>query len=249
MDELVARVTASRKYRNLDPALVRRIAAEEAAKPGDRVKAVRTRLHQAVCAYQVGEPRYDRWLAALSSAPDLKPVCLDIMRSHASTRERLPILDRFYAEAMPPNATSVVDVGCGLNPLAIPWMHLAPNARYHAYDVDADLIAFLNEALPLLGVDGRAELLDAAATPEQIEPGADVALVLKLLPLLPDDGASLLATLTARTLVVSFPTRTIGGARKGFARTYEERYAAVLRGRKIELPGELAFVVDTGAVR
>jgi 16S rRNA (guanine(1405)-N(7))-methyltransferase len=247
VDALVAAVVAGRKYRHLDPELVRRLAAEELGKPGDRVKAVRARLHQAVCAYQVGEPRYDRWLAALrTAAHDPKPACLEIMRAHASTRERLPILDRFYAAVMPGNAKSVVDVGCGLNPLAIPWMRLAPGARYHAYDVDAQLVAFLNEALPLLGVDGRAEPLDAAAHPERIEPGADVALVLKLLPLLPEEGTRLLASLQARTTVVSFPTRTIGGARKGFARTYEARFAERLRGRKVELPGELAFVLEPG---
>ena len=247
MDELVARVTASRKYRHVDPTLVRRLAAEQLGKPGDPVKAIRSRLHQAVCAYHVGEPHYDRWLAALRDADDPKPACLSIMRSHASTRERLPILDRFYAEVMPPGTTTVVDVGCGLNPLAIPWMRLAPNASYRAYDVDGDLVAFLNAAFPLLGVDGRAELLDVATDPDRVEPGADVALVLKLLPLLPDEGARLLPALRATRLVVSFPTRTIGGAaRKGFARTYQARFADRLGGRQVELPGELAFVLEPG---
>jgi 16S rRNA (guanine(1405)-N(7))-methyltransferase len=246
MDELVARVTASRKYRHVDPELVRRLAAEEAGKPGDREKTVRSRLHQAVCAYRVGEPRYDRWLAALRSGGDVRAVCREAMRFHASTRERLPILERFYAATVPAGAASVVDVGCGLNPLAAPWMGLAPGARYHAYDVDAELVAFLDAALPLLGLDGRAELLDAGAHPERIAPGADVALVLKLLPLLDDGGDRLLGALEAGTLVVSFPTRTIGGARKGFARSYEARFGERLGGRKVELPGELAFVVEAG---
>lgn len=246
MDDLVAQVAASRKYRRLDPALVRRIAAEEIGKSGDRIKTARSRLHQAVCAYQVGEPRYEQWLAALRAGGGVKRACLEAMRGHASTRERIPILDRFYAAVMPAGTSSVVDVGCGLNPLAIPWMPLAGGARYHAYDVDRDLIAFLNEAFPLLGVDGRAELLDVDAQPERVEAGADVALVLKLLPLLDDEGAQLLPALAAKRLVVSFPTRTIGGGRKGFGKGYQARFGERLGGRQVELPGELAFVIEPG---
>jgi 16S rRNA (guanine(1405)-N(7))-methyltransferase len=262
VDELVAAVMASRKYRHVDRRLVGRLAAEELAKPTDpaeKVRAVRGRLHQAVCAYRVGEPRYDRWLAALRRAGGdreaLKAACLEAMRGHASTRERLPILERFYRAVMPDGAGSVVDVGCGLNPLAIPWMGLAAPAghpvRYRAYDVDADLVAFLNAALPLLGVDGRAETCDAAGDAACLERGADVALLLKLLPCLeqiaPGAGERLVGAIDARRLVVSFPTRSLGGVRKGMGRTYQTRYGDRLGGQAIELPGELVFVVDRQA--
>jgi 16S rRNA (guanine(1405)-N(7))-methyltransferase len=254
VDELVAAVLASRKYRRVHRPLVERLAAEELRKPtgpAEKVRAVRGRLHQSVCAYQVGEPRYDRWLTALRRAvgdPEaLRAACLEAMRGHASTRERLPILERFYREAMPAGAASVVDVGCGLNPLAIPWMGLAEGARYRAYDVAGDLVAFLNEALPLLGVDGRAETRDVARDAAGLERGADVALLLKLLPCLeqtePGAGERLVAALDARRLIASFPTRSLGGARKGMTRTYQARFGDLLGGRPIELPGELVFVL------
>jgi 16S rRNA (guanine(1405)-N(7))-methyltransferase len=255
VDELVGGVLSSRKYRPLDRRLVERLAADELRKPtgmAEKVRAVRVRLHQTVCAYRVGAPRYDRWLAALRRAEGdserLRAACLEAMRGHASTRERLPLLDRFYREVMPEGASSVVDVGCGLNPLALPWMGLPRGAAYRAYDVDGDLIAFLNAALPLLGVDGRAEQRDVAHDPAGLARAADAALLLKLLPCLeqsaPGAGERLLAGLDARRLVVSFPTRSLGGARKGMGRTYQARFGERLGGRAIELPGELVFVVD-----
>jgi len=255
VDELVAAVRSGRKYRAVDRGLVERLAAEELRKPtgaAEKVRAVRGRLHQAVCAYRVGEPRYERWLAALRRAERdpaaRRAACLEAMRGHASTRERLPILERFYGAVMPAGAGSVVDLGCGLNPLAIPWMGLAEGARYRAYDVDGDLVAFLNAALPLLGVDGRAEARDLARDPAGVEPGADVALLLKLLPCLeqagPDAGERLVAAVGARRKVVSFPTRSLCVARNGMGRTYQARFGDRLGGRAIELPGELVYVID-----
>jgi 16S rRNA (guanine(1405)-N(7))-methyltransferase len=254
VDELVAAVMAGRKYRLVDRRLVERLAADELRKPtgaAEKVRTVRGRLHQAVGAYQVGEPRYDRWLAALRRAEGdreaLQAACLEAMRGHASTRERLPILERFYGAVMPAGAISVVDVGCGLNPLAIPWMRLAPGARYRAYDVAGDLVAFLNAALPLLGVDGRAETCDVAHDPTCLERGADVALLLKLLPCLeqvePGAAERLVAAVDARRVVASFPTRSLGGARKGMGKTYQARFGDLLGGRPIDLPGELVYII------
>ena len=51
----------------------------------------------------------------------------------------------------------MLDVACGLNPLAIPWMNLAPNATYHAIDIYEDMMRFLGKAVNLLGVQGNAE--------------------------------------------------------------------------------------------
>jgi 16S rRNA (guanine(1405)-N(7))-methyltransferase len=123
---LVAR--ASRKYRYVAPALAAAIAARELRKPtaaAAKLDAVRRALHGAVCAYRVGAQRYDRWLAELSAAADepaRRSACLAAMRGHASTNERLPILDAFYAAMLPGGLASVVDLGCGLNPLSVPWL-------------------------------------------------------------------------------------------------------------------------------
>jgi 16S rRNA (guanine(1405)-N(7))-methyltransferase len=75
--------------------------------------------------------------------------CERAMRSHASTRERLPDLDEFYAGVMQRTGAleSVLDVACGLNPLALPWMGLPAGGRYLACDIYTDMVSFLNKIL------------------------------------------------------------------------------------------------------
>jgi 16S rRNA (guanine(1405)-N(7))-methyltransferase len=263
LEELVAAVLASPKYRQLAPDLVRRVGARELAKRRTRreaLDATRRKLHQVGSAYLAARMPYGRWLEELRAARDtgdpdaLRRACAAVMAHHASTRERLPLLDRFYRETLLEIAPihSVLDVACGLHPLAIPWMPLAPGAVYHAWEIYADLVAFLNHAFPLLEVEGRAELRDAlSAAPA---PPAELALLLKSLPCLeqldPDAAHRLLDVLPAPHLLVSFPSRTLGGRRKGMAATYDAHFAALAAGRpwrvrRFDFPGEQVFRVTT----
>ena len=259
LDELVAAVLASSRYRSILPALVRRIGGEELARRRtlkEAIKATRSRLHQVAGAYVAGRIDYAAWLTELKAAAAdpaaLRATCARLMGRHASTRERLPILERFFAETLADLAPihSVLDVACGLNPLAIPWMPLASGAAYYACDIDGDLIDFLNEFFGLVDVKGRAELCDVtSACPQQ---AAEVALVLKTLPCLEQidkgAGARLLDALSVDHILVSFPVASLGGRKPGMARTYEARFMelATARGWSVQryaFASELAFRV------
>ena len=83
--------------------VIHRIGAIELAKRPrlkEAIKATKNKLHQVGGAYLSEKMPYTEWLAELEQAnpdPDqLKDACRRIMRSHASTRERLPILEEFY---------------------------------------------------------------------------------------------------------------------------------------------------------
>jgi 16S rRNA (guanine(1405)-N(7))-methyltransferase len=182
----------------------------------------------------------------------LRQACAAIMCHHASTRERLPILDRFYAATLAGLAPvrRVLDVACGLNPLTIPWMPLAEDAEYYAYDIYQDLAGFLNAYLGIVGVAGRVEARDVIQAPPADE--ADVALVLKTVPCLEQvdkiAGLRLLEGLNAPRLLVSFPAHSLGGRSKGMITHYEARFQELVASKswhieKYEFPGELAFLV------
>ncbi|MFQ3663648.1 MAG: 16S rRNA methyltransferase [Chloroflexaceae bacterium] len=262
LERLVARILASGKYRALNPAVVRAIGARELAARGSlkaAIRATRGRLHQIAGAFLERTPPYAAWLAALGEAAGdrerLRAICLEALRQHASTRERLPDLEQFYPAifaALPP-ISSVMDLACGLNPLAAPWMPLAPGTRYLACDVYTDLNAFLATALPLLGLSGVSSVCDLsnAAPPWR----ADVALLLKTLPLLEHmrrgAGPELLRRIDALYLVVSFPTRSLGGRNVGMAATYGAQMRAIAASagwplRQLEFASEIVFVVRKG---
>ena len=257
---LIAEVQASAKYRQVTPELIRRLGAQELARRHsfkEAVKATKNKLHQVGAVYFPAQARYHRWLAQLTAAgaasPEaLRAVCREIMAGHASTRERLPLLDQLYARALAEVApvSSVIDVACGFHPLAIPWMPLAPGARYQAMDIYVDLMAFLDAALPLLGVQGHAMAADVLQSPPREE--AEVAFLFKAIPCLEqiDRGAGLwlLEQIPARHLLVSFPVQSLGGREKGMRANYEAHLRDLVAAHPwtiapVPCEGELIFWV------
>jgi hypothetical protein len=171
LDQLVGAVLKSPQYRNVCEDLIRQIGRRELAvrrNTNAAIKATKNKLHQVSSAYLATRIDYARGLEALRQAQasgdseGLRQVCRQMMSLHASTQERLAILDEFYATTLAGLGPirSVLDVACGLNPLAIPWMPLDEHVTYYAYDIYLDMVAFIREFLALIGVRGRAEACD-----------------------------------------------------------------------------------------
>jgi len=286
IDIVIAAVLDAPKYRNLAPDLVRAVAVRElAAHRGVKaaIKGTKSKLHQVAGAYVEQRIAPAVWLDRLRScepAPGARDAgaalvqaglanprfahlgdqflhgAIDLMARHASTRERLPILQRFYAETLVdlPPICSVLDAGCGLNPLALPWMPLAADAAYYASDIDRMLISFIAQYLALIGVPGEAHVRDQATNPGG--PRVDLALALKLLPVLEQlergAAARFLDALDAPFILVSYPARSLGGYARGMHVAYERQFAALASGkgwdiRRFVFPGELAFLIKKGA--
>lgn len=259
IDSIVQTVRTSAKYRTVTEAFVRSITAEMLRRyrtEKEALKATKNKLHQVCGAYFEHTPNYSAWLEALRAADSpesRREVVRRILSNHASSRERLPILDQFYQAifaALPPIRT-VMDVACGLNPLYAAW--LPPLENYYAYDLYEDLAWFLGESFTVCGVKGTAEARDVIGSPPTIR--ADLALVLKTLPCLEqsDSEASgaLLNALNVAYLAVSFPSRSLSGrGGKGMAENYEARFMALIEARgytrleKIAFENELVFVVS-----
>lgn len=268
LQALVAAVLASARYRQVSPELVRRIGGRELARRRnfkEAVKATKNTLHQVGGVYQSCKEDYDTWLSMLASAyasgnrDEARAACARVMEHHTSTRERLPVLHEFYqrifAELGP--IRSVLDLACGLNPLALPWMPLAQDATYYAYDIYANMMSFLDSFFALeaahgpVHVRGYSEARDILAEPPTEE--VDVALLLKAIPCLEhldkSAGSRLLQTIAARHLVVSFPAHGLSGKAKGMAATYEGRFMSLIEGttwslKRYVFPSELVFVVS-----
>ena len=253
--EIVERVRRSSRYRSVDPALVTRLASEELPKArnlDDAVKRVKRRLHQAVGAFRSARASPAATWPVIDPAA-LREACRTAMRAHASTRERLPHIDTFYPAIWDVTGTpsSVLDLGCGLDPLALPWMGIR-DAMYHAVDVDAGTLDLARGFLQAVGQPHSAEVRDLVVdVPRET---ADVALLLKLVTTLDrqeaDSATRLLRGLRVHHAVVSFAARSLAG-RGGHERTYRTRLERLVEesGRVREVaeasvPGELVFVLS-----
>jgi 16S rRNA (guanine(1405)-N(7))-methyltransferase len=265
LDQVVSAISSSKKYGSICAGTVRRIAERELASHGSlrsATKAAKRRLHQVYGAFEQPfdyDAAYERLASAYGSGSDLQveTACRAIMALHSSTRERLPFLDRFYPAIfeITGRPSSILDLGCGLNPLAIPWMGLSPVAgepsgvRYIALDIDADRIRFLNRTLALAGFEPLARCQDILISPL---PAAAVALLLKMSPSLErqERGATLrlLEEIQAPFVAVSFAVKSLGGREKGMLAHYERRFLDLAESRgwpaeKLEFDAELVFVV------
>jgi 16S rRNA (guanine(1405)-N(7))-methyltransferase len=264
LDELVNAVLTSTKYRAMSRELIASIGSQELAKRRtlkEAVKATKNTLHQIGGAYLNEHIDYPTWLNTLRTATltgddeQLRLECERIMSHHASTRERLPILKQFYAEifaALPP-ISSILDLACGLNPLAFPEMPLAEQVTYYAYDIYSDMMDFLQAWFIMQGMAGNAHVCDVLhACPLQ---QADVAFLLKAIPCLEqlDKRAchQFLTKIQARYLVISFPVSSLGGRKKGMIEHYEAAFREMIRDqqwgiRRLMFESELVYVVHKG---
>jgi 16S rRNA (guanine(1405)-N(7))-methyltransferase len=262
LEELIEAVCASPRYQAISPDLVRQVGARELAKGRklkDAVKTTRSKLHQVAVAYQETPIPYSKYLQELKTLPgefsnsELQDFCRRAMTQHASTAERLPILDRFFQTVLSPLAPihSILDLACGLTPLARPWMPLEPNARYDACDIYSDMVNFINLFFEHLGQSGQAELIDLTqGIPTR---PADVALLLKSVPCLEQLDKQLIPRLLqqipARHIVVSFPDRSLGGRQKGMAQYYSTHFESLVQNlpfdlENISFPGEIVYILS-----
>ena len=267
LGRLINDIRGSTKYKDISPDLITSIGSQEIIKRRtfkEAVKATRNKLHQIGGAYLDGRQNYTQWLDELSQATQsgnktaMLQVCRTIMSHHASTRERLPILDQFYSTILSnlPPIHSIIDIACGLNPLSIPWMPLESGTAYYAYDIYQDMIDFLSYFFPLHAVKGYSQQCDIIQSCPTHE--VDLAFVLKAIPCLEQidkqAGYRLLHTLNAKYLVVSFPVHSLGGRSKGMSAYYEEHFRALIRHeswevQRIEFATELVFVIKKTVVR
>lgn len=222
-EAVLQRVLASAKYAGLDEGFVRRIAGEASARFRDQNAAARyarRKLHQAVGAFVTGSlgDAVRACVSAIAAGAPVRDASLAAMRRHASTAERAAVMDAFYRqiEAWCGRPATVADLGCGLSPLAIPWLATSPGATYWCCDVDRGLTGALPALSEPFGVTVVAQALDLVR-PAGL-PSAELVLLLKAVTTLEQQrtGAArdVLAALDAPRVVVSLPRASLSARRR-----------------------------------
>ena len=187
--DLAVQILHSRKYRdlNIPRATVEDLLALEAEKQSSTrllVKAVRQKLHNIVAPY-LGDPDYGMAQRCLEKAFNsgeeaaVRLACSRLMGMHASTQERLPVLQAFYDNifAAIGQPQVILDLACGLNPLAFLWMKLPSSVQYWAYDLHQPRVELLNCYFSLQGLQPLARHQDILVEPPVV--AADVAFFFK----------------------------------------------------------------------
>jgi 16S rRNA (guanine(1405)-N(7))-methyltransferase len=262
MDKLVSSILSSRKYRGLGipEATVMDLISQEdgrgrSAKELEQV--VREKLHNIVAAY-LGDPDYagmtEKLEAAFASGDpgNVKALCRELLSAHASTRERLPVLDDFYPRlfAITGLPRVVVDLACGLHPFGLPWMNLPQTAQYYAYDLNQPRVEFLRRFLGLSGLPELAFHQDILIDPPQVQ--ADVAFFFKEAHRFEQRqrgcNRAFWQAVPATWLLVSLPASSLTG-RRDLAERQRALVARTLEGLnwpvlEIQVLDEIVFCID-----
>ena len=224
LDELIAEVKKSKNYSSLYQPLINRICSEEFSKykkDREKMKAVKNRFHVIYGAFFSANTKN------IKNANET-----ELLKLNASTYERLPSIDEFYKfifdSINDTQIKSILDVGCGFNPFALPYMRsYLPNLEYYyALDIDTELSAMLNLYFERSGLPKLASCIDIIA--ENPEQKADIAFLFKVIPTIENckkgRGFELIEHICdncgAKYIIATFPVKTLCGRDKGMAENY-----------------------------
>ncbi len=215
-NDLFDKLSSNKKYSDVCPDTIRRVISEcegRYKKSKDMEKAVREKLHGITSAFNELGGDVQREVAELDTNDDA--ALTEILKRHASTRERLPLsaMDALYAKIFETTGrpTSILDLACGLNPVYL----------LHRFDCDVVGVDISKSCVSLIPNGVWGDLLCENAIPQE---RFHIALLFKILPLLErqksGSAMDVMNRIDAEYLVISFPTRTLGGRNVGMEDNY-----------------------------
>ncbi len=240
-------ILTSKNYREICPDTVKRIFAEKlplykSLKEAD--KSARAALHQITGAFMTAEEIHLAGKMAAEFAAGDESALERVLHLHSSTRERKNSWRAMYAQvfdALGGAPETVIDLACGLNPIALGSLGVK---KIFGYDIQGGAVRTVNDWAQLCGWEIEGHCADLLC--EIDFPKADLALMMKLLPLLDRQKAgsakALLETCPTKHILVTYPTRTLGGRNVGM----EEQYSSWMENNlPANLEITLRFTVDT----
>jgi 16S rRNA (guanine(1405)-N(7))-methyltransferase len=242
--KLLAKLSEARSF----SAIARSKEAEEI------VKAVREEVRLAYGLYQTEDiGKLGHHLDKLERELEVKPIERtkethdSILRLNRSTAERLGFYERFFSDifAITGRPEEIVDLACGLNPMA--WhYHRLRDVQYTAFELNETDARHLQRYFDLRG---SAYRLDLEKDPSVFK--ADVCFLLKVLDLLdPKDAERIITTLRCRWIVASFPTKTITDQEMRFKRRagFQKMLRRLgLKYTTLTYENELVYIIEKGA--
>lgn len=134
----------------------------------------------------------------------------ELLETHSSTKERLEFYPELVAQISKLKVESILDLGAGLNPIAI----ARPGIKYYALEINTDDLNIVREYFVKNGIQGEIIIHDLRK-PYNF-PRADLCLILKLFDVLETRGHRLaekiISSIKCRYFLISFPTKTLSNA-------------------------------------
>jgi len=176
-----------------------------------------------------------------------------LLTTHISTRERLKVYPKLYKKIFSYiKPKSILDIGCGLNPVSYPYMKIKP--KYIASDFNKKDMDFLTKFFKTFKINGKAVKLDLINDLKKLKKyKVDVCFLFKVLDSLESVkkyiSYEIIKNINAKYIIVSFPLKTVSGKKEMKLKKRNWFEKVILRTgytfKTFELSDELYYVIKT----
>jgi len=169
------------------------------------VKAVRAELRLLVGRFSINPEEKEKVLEqGITTGTN------SILRTSRSTIERLEDYSLLIKIIRDLNVKSVLDLGCGINPIAIANKEI----RYYAYDINQSDLNTVQKFFDIQKINGKTALIDLKDIKEKL-PTTDICFLFKVLDLVDKKGhkkaEEIIKKVNSKYLLISFSTKTLSG--------------------------------------
>jgi 2-polyprenyl-3-methyl-5-hydroxy-6-metoxy-1,4-benzoquinol methylase len=137
---------------------------------------------------------------------------LDLLKTHSSTNERIPYYNKIIKEINSLKPKSILDLGCGLNPIGLYNFGLDKKTKYIASDINEENLGVVERYFKINSIPGRKFSHDLRI--EKKFPSTDICLIFKTLDIIEKDTKIiqfLFKNIKSKFVLVSFATAKLSG--------------------------------------
>jgi SAM-dependent methyltransferase len=169
----------------------------------------------------------------------------ELLATHTSTAEREDFYPQLRKLLSDLEVKSILDLGCGLNPLAL----ATSDYEYYAYDIKEDELEIIQKFFENNKIKGHTKVYDLRKVSEDL-PRTDICLVFKVLDILDKNhsiASKIISLVPAPLILVSFSTRKLSG--RPMNRPHRIWFETLLKKRglsftKIFSSNEIFYLID-----
>lgn len=140
----------------------------------------------------------------------------ELLKKHSSTKERINSYPEIKELIFKNKPKSILDLGCGINPIAI----ANKNTKYYAYDIKEKELNLLKEFFKKENILGEVFFVDIRKVKEY--PKTDICLIFKVLDLVDskrhENAKIIFEKVKSKEIIISFSTRTLSGKKMSVPR-------------------------------
>ncbi len=174
----------------------------------------------------------------------------ELLKTHLSTKERFDYYNEIYKQIfkITKKPKSILDLGCGLNPLSLP-KEVMKNMGYFAADINQDDLEIVNDYFRKNKFKGDVFFYDLKNINKEL-PKTDICFLFKILDLIDNKGQKnaekVLKQINSKFVVVSFSKITISGKKFNSPRNWLKLLIERLNWKydSFETDNEMFFVIN-----